>query len=101
LTILYDIIFQWWSYVRNSDQNVFVEYELFFKSLNLPPQIWMSWNGLTTLAHCDECVAWLTLIASPDTLPQHNGQGLDYSIVPTLVHLHPKTVNNSFMFKIE
>ncbi len=42
LTTLYDIIFQWWSYTRNSDQTVFVEHEVVKKQLKLPPQIVMS-----------------------------------------------------------
>jgi hypothetical protein len=38
LTTSYDIIFQWWSYIHNSDPDVSVERVFFFESLNLPPQ---------------------------------------------------------------
>jgi len=44
-----------------------------------------SWNGLTLPTLCWVChKAKLPLTGSPDALTQHNGQGLDHSIV----HVH-------------
>ncbi len=57
LITLWDIIFQWWSHTLHvmcmlKNQNVYVKNMIFFfKSLNLPPQTLMSWNGLSAIAH--------------------------------------------------
>jgi len=47
LITLYNVIFQWWLYTHDSDQNAFIEQQSVFKLLNLPPYPLMLWNGLT------------------------------------------------------
>jgi hypothetical protein len=42
-------------------------------------QTLMSWNGLA-LAHHVRCIAKLTLMCSPCTLPNIMGRGLDHSV---------------------
>jgi hypothetical protein len=56
-------------------KNVSIEHEFSFKALDLSLQTLMPWNSLTC-AHYVGCVALLTLMGLPGTLPQHNEQGL-------------------------
>jgi hypothetical protein len=77
LATLYDIIFWWWSYTHNYDQNLCWRWILFqeFKTLNLPPQTLMPWNGLA-LAYYVGCISKLALLGSRGTLPNTRGRGL-------------------------
>jgi hypothetical protein len=77
LTTLYDIIFWWWSYTHNYDQNLCWRWILFqeFKIMNLPPQTLMPWNGLA-LAYYVGCISKLALLGSPGTLRNTRGRGL-------------------------
>jgi hypothetical protein len=77
LTTFYDIIFQWWSYTHNSDQNVVWTWFV-FKGLNLPPPDFnvMEWP-------CPFPLCWVHDLAHSNGLTfftQHHRQGLDYAI---------------------
>jgi hypothetical protein len=74
-TTLYDIIFLWWSYTHNNDQNVSVEHDSKERLLNFPPKTLMSWNDLPH-AHYVGSVTQLCVMRSPNALPNIVGRGL-------------------------
>jgi hypothetical protein len=80
LTTLYDVIFQWWSYTScNGVQNLCgTSIKKKFIDSASPDLNVMEWSH-----PCPSC--WVYCLACPNRftwcLTQHNGQGLDQSIV--------------------
>jgi len=76
LTTLYEIIFLWWSYPCNSDQDACWTWIL-SKVLNLLPHFLMSWNdlALALALMLGASPSSLTLMGSPGTVPNIMGMG--------------------------
>jgi hypothetical protein len=58
---LNDIIFRWWSYTHNNDQNLCIVYIIFVDQICKPWNL-VSWNGLVFCLSSDGCITkYLTL----------------------------------------
>jgi hypothetical protein len=87
-TALHEIIFWWWSYTHNNDQNVSVEHNFHKSHWICRPRPWC--HVMVSLC----CVCYLT---SPNgltwCLTQHNGPVFDHSIVCIRSHLCTLAMN--------
>jgi hypothetical protein len=80
LTRLCDIIFQWWSYICNSHQNLsWTRLFLLFVESTTPDLNVMEWSN--PCPHYVRCVTKLTLMDSPHALSNIMGKGFTISIV--------------------